>query len=188
MTDQRRFEQTDRRYDEGGTTQDLGARIAGTAKRPAPNPTGEWIDQVRAEEHIRLRSKWMIICGVVITLFGAALAIVWTTGYDDDMPLGLLLPLQAAGLGGIGLGCMEYLSRPHRRMAQYNLARNELVELAMLDLVSLMSEEMQQRFYKGTAWQLRNQFIADTGTENARPLGQSAEVLRFRAGRQRNNR
>lgn len=170
-TEPRRFEQTDRRHEEeSSTTQDLGRRAKGIAARPVPGAPGEWINRPGVEQHIRTRGKWMIICGATVTLFTAALAVVWDASHAGQMPLAVLLPLHAFGLGGIAIGLLEYLARPHRSAQQRCLDRLDQLELVMLDVVGLMSEELQQQFYQGTAWQARNQFVSDTGTENARPL------------------
>jgi hypothetical protein len=173
--------------DEGATTQDLGGRIAGKAARPVPAPAGEWYTQPSAEQHIRHRGQWMIICGATITLLTAALSIVWAAGFEQDLPIGVVLPLHAFGLGGITMGMLEYLARPHRNAQQRCLDRIDQLELAMLDLVGLMDEDKQQAFYSGAAWQVRNQSVAGrTGTENARPLNKyrTEGVVPFR---QRNN-
>jgi hypothetical protein len=179
-TEPRRFEPTDRRHEENGTTQDLGGRIRGIARPGPATPPTEWIDRPGVEQHVRTRGKWMIITGVAITLLTAALAIVWEVGNKGEMPLAAVLPLQAVGLGGIAIGLMEYLARPHRRAQQrclehvdHCLDRIDHLEVVMLDVVGLMSEELQQQFYQGSAWQARNQFFADTGSENARPINKS---------------
>jgi hypothetical protein len=164
-------ERTAQLADEGATTQDLGRRATGRAARPVPAPAGEWFDRPTAEVHIRTRGKWMIISGAAITLLTAALAIVWDAGHDE-MPLAVIVPLQALGLGGVTMGCLEYLARPHRSAQQRCLDRINQVELAVLELVGLMDEDKQQAFYNGAAWQVRNDYISGTGTgtENARPL------------------
>lgn len=166
--------------DEGSTTQDLGRRVTGVAPRPVPAPAGEWFDQPGAEQHIRLRGRWMMVCGVVVTVLTGAVAIVWDAGLPGEMPLAALLPLQAVGLGGVAMGCLEILARPHRSVEQRCLDRVELVERAMLELVGLMDEDRQQQFYRGAAWTARNEFIA-AGGEHARPLNQYRDsVVPFR--------
>lgn len=164
-------------YDEGATTVDLkGTRY--TATVPAPKPSES--DQSSAEHITRTRGRWLIISGVVIALLSTALAEVWAAGFDDDMPLGLLLPLQAAGFGAIAIGCLEFLNRPARRAQRLMHARLDNVELAIMELVGLMAEDKQQQFYQGAAWQIRNELR--TGTENARGLNRyrTGDVLTFR--------
>lgn len=169
-----------RRPDDGTTTVDLGRTYTGTVPAPRPaEPATDWCDSPHAEQHIRTRGKWLIISGVTATVLASVLAAVWQAGFGDDMPLAIHMPLQAFGLGGIALGCLEYLNRPFRRNQRKALERLDQVELSILQLVGLLDEDKQNAWYKGYAARTREQ---QTGTENARPLNEyrSGDVIRLR--------
>jgi hypothetical protein len=162
-----------------GNTQDLGIRATGSASA-IPAQALEWFDQPHAEQHVRTRGKWMIMSGVVVTLLVTALAVAWDIGRPDEMPLALLLPLQAFGLGAIALGCLEWLNRPSRSMLRRCLTRVDQLEMALVDLVGLMDEDKRQAWYQGYANRAKDE--RRTGTENSRPVNwdRSGDVIKLR--------
>lgn len=184
MTEQRPPERTGRRHLDDGTTVDLGTTYS--ASSPPPRlPEPAWEDTPTAESYIRTRGRWLIVLGTVVVLLTAGIALVWAGGYDQDMPLALLLPLETGGIGAIALGCMEYINRPMRRNQRLCLQRVEQLEFGLTSLVGLMDEELQQVWFRGYTTHARD--IRQTGTEDARSLSRyrSGDVLKFR---QRNDR
>lgn len=155
----------------GDITTDLGKQIAVASVQ-------NWTESPYTEQHIRTRGKWLAIGGLAVTLLSTGMAGVWAAGLGGDMPLALLLPLQALGFGGIALGCLEYFNRPMRRAQRLVLDRLDIMDMAIVDLAGLMDEDRQQQFYRGAAWHARCQ-QAGTGTEDARPI-RAGDVLKFR--------
>lgn len=167
-----------RACDEGTTTQDLGARYAATAA--VAQPRKPWYETPSAEEHVRMRGRWLMIAGIVMIVLTFLLATVWLQGFDDDMPIGFLLPLYATAFGALAIGGMEYLSRPNRYASDRCLHRINELERQVAGLVGLLGEELRQQYYQGVADQAKAQ-ISMTGTEHARPLGKyrTGELLKF---------
>lgn len=167
-----------RTSDEGTTTIDLGARYAATAPVASRRHT-PWYESSGAEEHVRTRGRWLIIAGLATGALTFILATVWLQGFDDDMPIGFLLPLYATAFGAVSIGGMEYLSRPTRYASDLCLHRINELERQVETLVSLLGEELKQQYYQGMAAGAKVQM---TGTENARPLEKyrKGELLDFR--------
>jgi hypothetical protein len=167
-----------RTADEANTTQDLGARYI--AQAAVARPRKPWYETPSAEEHVRMRGRWLIIAGVAVGLLTLLLATVWDQGFNREMPAGYLLPLYAVAFGAVAIGGMEYLSRPNRYASDVCIHRINQLERQVETLVGLLSEELSQRYYQGVADQAKAQ-IEMTGTEHARPLGRyrTGEVLKF---------
>jgi hypothetical protein len=183
MTEPHPPERTKHVTDEGTTTVDLGAKkFAGKAPPRPAAPRTAWYDEPHAEQHIRLRGRWLIICGVLMGGLTFVLAVVYDHGFGEDLPLTYALPLYAFSLGGIAVGTLEYLNRPTRRALHRSLSRIDQLELGLIDLVALMEEDKRCTWYQGYAARTRDERGQGTGTENARPLGKyrAGEVLRFR--------
>lgn len=184
MTDTPRQPPQHHRPDDGNTTVDLGSKYTGTAP-VASAATPEWYEKPTAEQHIRTRGRWLGISGTIVTVFSTGIALVWETGFGEDMPLVLLLPLLTIGLSAILLSVLEYFGRPSRHAQRRCIERVDELEVCLLDLVALMGEELQRKFYQGAAWNARLGTQA-TGTENARRLrrpdlggGNTGEVVEF---------
>jgi hypothetical protein len=165
--------------EEGTTTQDLGARYA--ARAAVAQPRRPWYETAGAEEHVRMRGRWLIIAGVAVGLLTLLLATVWDQGFDVDMPTGYLLPLYAIAFGAVAIGGMEYLSRPNRYASDRCLHRINQLERQVETLVGLLSEELSQRYYQGVGEGAKIH-AQMTGTEHARPLEKyrTGEVVDFR--------
>lgn len=164
----------------GGTTIDL-------------TPAKAWYEEPFAEEHIQARGRWLTILGIVTGAMTLLIAVIWRAGFGEHMPAAYVVPLYAIALAGLSLGCMEYLHRPTRRALLRSMQRSDRIEASITELVGLMSEELQQKFYRGAAWQARGQFHFETGTENARRIKHhntstgngTGDVVKLRAPRPR---
>lgn len=133
-----------------------------------------------AEQCMRTRGRWMILVGISIAVLTVILAVVWYYGFDDDMPLGLVLPLYGAGFGAISLGCIEFISRPSRANHELALARMNQIENGLQQLVELLPEEMQQRWYTGYARGTQDGPALRTGTDyGVRGVVTTGDVLKL---------
>lgn len=169
-----------RATDEGITTEDLGARYAASARVGRP-PRTPWYETAGAEEHVRTRGRWLMIAGIAMGLLTFVLATVWWQGFDNDMPIGFLLPLYAIAFGAVAIGGIELISRPNRYASALCLHRINQLDRQVEGLVGLLSEELKQQYYLGVADQAKAQTQMMTGTDNSRPERyRTGEVLNFR--------
>lgn len=153
-------------------------------RAPVANaPVQQWYLKAESEQYIRSRGRWFIIGGLVTAALTMVLAIVWHKGFHEDMPLAFVLPIYGLAFGALTIGCMEYLTRSTRAANERTLAAVEAIADNQQLLVGLMDEELQQKFYKGAAWNVQNTM---TGTEDARPLPSNLTPFR-RASKQRSN-
>ena len=135
-----------------------------------------------AEARIRSRSRHLIIGGSALTVITFAAAVIWHAGFGHFLPAVYIVPVYAASCGAILLGCLEYITR-HSRAQQARALQIVLqVQSDQLRLVGLLDEELQQRYFRGTA-DIISDMSQMQGTGTGGPVvGRAAPVAQNRNG------